>query len=105
MLVLLSNYSKMMRVCRKSSKMIIKNVLFQNSQIQHRSCFGDPLGLKMSANVFVMEESMYVETFQDNFFQETEAMFGKKVSHSSSNMSMQPLTNQYLPKFTLHGQR
>ena len=42
----------------------------------------------------------YVETLQDNFFQETEAMFGKKVSHSSSKMSMQPLTNQYLPTFT-----
>ena len=59
MFVLLSNYSKMMRVCRKSSKMIIKNVLLQNSQIQHRSCFGDPLGLKMIANVLlVTEESM-----------------------------------------------
>ena len=39
----------------------------------------------------------YVETLQDNFFQEIEAMFGKKVSHSSSKVSMQPLTNQYLP--------
>ena len=48
-----------MRVCRKSSKMIIKNVLLQNSQIQHRSCFGDPLGLKMFANMLlVTEESM-----------------------------------------------
>ena len=30
----------------------------------------------------------YVETLQDNFFQGTEATFGKKVSHSSSNMSL-----------------
>ena len=101
MFVLLSNYSKMTRVCRKSSKMIIKNVLLQNS---HRSCFGDPLGLKnvrkhASCDGRINAEK-YAETLQDNFFQETEAMFGKKVSHSSSNMSMQPLTNQYLPKFT-----
>ena len=104
MLVLLSNYSKMMRVCRKSSKMILNNVLLQNSQIQHRSGFGDPLGLKIFANVLLVNGRInaekYVETLQDSFFQETEAMFGKKESHSSSNMSMQPLTNQYLPKFT-----
>ena len=37
----------------------------------------------------------YVETLQDNFFQEIEAMFGKKVSHSSSKMSMQPLIDIY----------
>ena len=42
----------------------------------------------------------YVEALQDKVFQETEAMFGKKVSHSSSNILMQPLINQYLPKFT-----
>ena len=94
----------MMRVCRKSSKMIIKNVLLQCSQIQHRSCFGDPLGLKKvrkraSCDGRINAEK-YAETLQDNFFQETEAMFGKKVSHSSSNMSIQPLTNQYLPNFT-----
>ena len=55
----------------------------------------------------------HVETLQDNFFQGTKAMLGMKVSHSSSNMSMQPLTDQYLPTFTsvsvrsvpLHGQR
>ena len=54
----------------------------------------------------------YAETLQDNFFHGTKAMLGMKVSHSSSSISMQPLTNQYLPKFTsvsvrsvpLHGQ-
>ena len=43
---------------------------------------------------------MHVGILQDNFFQGTKAMLGMKVSDLSSNMSMQSLTNQYLPKFT-----
>ena len=42
----------------------------------------------------------YAETLQDNFFQGMKAMLEMKKSHSSSSISMQPLTNQYLPKFT-----
>ena len=42
----------------------------------------------------------YVERLQDNLFQGTKAMLGKKVSHSCSIMSIKPLTNQYLPQFT-----
>ena len=42
----------------------------------------------------------YVETLQDNLFQGKKAVLGKKASHSSSDTSMQPLTNQYLSKLT-----
>ena len=94
----------MMRARRKSSKMIIKNVLLQMFSKSTLVMFWESTGPKnvrkrASCDGRINAEK-YMETFQDNFFQETEAMFGKKVSHSSSNMSMQPLTNQYLPKFT-----
>ena len=104
MLVLLSNYSKMMRACKKSSKMIIKNVLLQifsnSTSVMFWGSAGPKNVRKRASCDGRINAEKYVEILQDNFFQETEAMFGKKVSHSSSNMSVQPLTNQYLPKFT-----
>ena len=104
MLVLLSNYSKMMRVCRKSSKMIIKKCFapkFPNSiSVMFWGSPGPKNVRKRASCEGRINAEKYVETLQDNFFQETETMLGKKVNHSYSNMSLQPFTNQYLPKFT-----
>ena len=47
------------KFAEKPFKMIVHNVLLQYFQIQHQSYFGDPLDLKMLANMLlVMNESM-----------------------------------------------
>ena len=88
----------------KRIKMIIHNFLLQNFQIRHWSYFGGSVVAKSVGKHAPCEEranaEKYVETLQDNFFQGTITIRGKKLSHSSSKMSMQPLTNQYLSKFT-----
>ena len=59
-------------------KMIIPNIILPNSQIQFRSCFGDPLGVgKLAVCDRNINAEKYVEILQDNLFQGTKSMLGK----------------------------
>jgi len=97
----LSTDSKTRRICRKANKFDNPQLLPQNSQIQYRSCWGGgSTGPKMLASCEGRINRKVRGNVAENLFQGTKAMLGKKVSHLSSKMSMQPLTTQYLPQFT-----
>ena len=93
-----------MRVCKKPIKVRIHNALLQYSQNQHRSCFGGSVGRKSLGKRAACDgrtnAEKYMERLQVILFKGTKAMLGKTVSHFSPHMPTQPLTDQYLPKFS-----
>ena len=84
-------------------KMITHNILLHNYQILHRSCFGDPLGLKVLANVLC--RTGYKHIVRQLCFKEQRQCLERRESHSSSKMKIYSLTKQFFTKIYLYNRK
>ena len=88
----------------KWMKMIILNILYQNSQIKRRSCFGNRLGLKRSLNLQfateILTQKCILRYCKTAFFKELNQCLENQRRHSFSSMTMHPLIRQFSLKFT-----